>query len=75
MAVDFGALLSKEDKVQILSARIAQFANEGWQHELNKKSAEALGQEEAVAASEAAIATIASAIEAHQAELAAVEAE
>ena len=69
MAIDFGALLSAEEKEAILKARIAQFANEGWQHELNKKAAEALGNEEAVAASEAAILTIGAAIEAHQAEL------
>jgi len=74
MSIDFGALLSPEEKRQILEARIAGFAHEGWQHELNKKAAEALGQEEAVAASEAAIATISAAIATHQAELASLPA-
>lgn len=66
MAIDFGQLLSNDQKRAIIEARIAQFANEGYQHTLNKATATS---EEQLAAADEAIAIISSAIEAHQAEL------
>lgn len=73
MSVDFGAFLSLEEKKSLLEQRIKQFAAEGWQHQLNKAAFEANGDTDAVAATDAAIATISAAIEAHQAELALLE--
>lgn len=66
MSIDFGALLTTEQKRAILEARIAQFANEGYQHTLNKAAATT---PEAIAQADEAIAIIAAAIEAHQVEL------
>jgi len=68
--IDFGSLLSSEQKREIIQSRIAQFANEGYQHQLNKASAIS---EEQIAVSEEAITIISAAIEAHQAELEALE--
>jgi len=68
--IDFGSLLSTEQKRSLLEQRIQQFAAEGWQHQLNRNAAESLGDTDLVAASDDAIAKISSAIEVHQAELA-----
>jgi len=75
MAIDFSTLLTTEQKRSVLTARVEQFANEGYQHTLNKQISESVGDAEGVAASDAAIATISAAIEIHQAELAALPAE
>jgi hypothetical protein len=62
--------VSNEHKAELLTQRIAALNLEGYQHELNKKSAEALGNSEVVAQSDEAIAIIESAIAVHEAELA-----
>jgi hypothetical protein len=59
-----------EAKFQMLTQRIEALNLEGYQHELNRKSAEALNNEQLVQESSAAIATIQSAIAVHEAELA-----
>ena len=69
MAIDFGSLLTNEQKREILEARIAAFANEGYQHELNKATAASMGNTEGIAGSDEAIATLTAAIEAHRTEL------
>jgi hypothetical protein len=74
MAIDFGSLLSNDQKREILEARIASFANEGYQHELNKATAASLGNEEGVTSADEAIATLSAAISAHQTELSALPA-
>lgn len=61
--------VSNETKIALLNQRIEALNLEGYQHELNKKSAEALGNEEVVAQSEQAIAIIESAIQVHEQEL------
>lgn len=61
--------IDPEVKTQILTERIKQFNIEGYQHEINKKTAEALGNPEGVAAADAAIAQIEAAIAIHEAEL------
>jgi len=61
--------VSPEIKQQLLSERIAQLNLEGYQNELNLKSAEALGNQEVVDQATANIAVIKSAIEVHEAEL------
>jgi hypothetical protein len=62
--------VSYEAKLQMLTQRIEALNLEGYQHELNKKSAEALNNEQVVEQSAAAIVTIQSAIAVHEAELA-----
>lgn len=61
--------VSKEAKLALLTQRIEALNLEGYQHELNKKSAEALGNEDVVAQSEQAIIVIESAIAVHKTEL------
>ena len=55
--------VSKELKTQLLTERIAQLNLEGYQHELNKAAAEAIGNDQAVQEAENAIAIIVTAIE------------
>lgn len=69
MAIDFGTLLTEDQKRQLLEQRIQQFAAEGWQHQLNKVIAEKTGNEESIKVADEAIAIIADAISVNQAEL------
>lgn len=49
-------------KAQLLTERIQQLNLEGYQHELNRKTAEALGNQEAIDQADAAIVIIEQAI-------------
>jgi hypothetical protein len=62
--------VSNEVKAQLLQDRISALNLEGYQNELNLKSAEALGNQEVADQASANIAVIASAIEVHEQELA-----
>jgi hypothetical protein len=66
--MDYSALLTNEQKRSILTARIEQFASEGFQHTLNREVAK--DNLEAVLAADEALAILDSAIAVHQAELA-----
>ena len=70
MAIDFGALLSDDQKRSMLEQSIQQLALQGYQHELNLKTAEALGSEEGVAASTEYLAQVEATLLVHQAALA-----
>lgn len=70
MAIDYSALLSDDQKKSILEARIQQFANEAYQHSLNKQIAETSNNEEGIKAADEALAILDTAIEVHQEELA-----
>jgi hypothetical protein len=61
--------VSPEVKQQLLADRIQALNLEGYQNELNLKSAEALGNQEVIDQATANIAVIVSAIEVHTAEL------
>lgn len=61
--------VSKEIKEQLLTERLQALNLEGYQNELNLKSAEALGNQEVIDQATANIAVIKSAIEVHTAEL------
>jgi hypothetical protein len=74
MAIDYAALLTDEQKRGILNNRIAQFAAEAYQHNLNKQTCESLGDADGVAAADKALLVLEAAIATHQAELAAVPA-
>ena len=62
--------VSNEAKAQLLTDRIQALNLEGYQNELNLKSAEALGNQEVVDQAKANIAIIESAIAVHETELA-----
>jgi hypothetical protein len=62
--------VSNEVKVQLLTERLQALNLEGYQNELNLKSAEALGNQEVVDQAKANIAVIVSAIAVHEQELA-----
>jgi hypothetical protein len=59
-----------EIKEQLIAERLQALNLEGYQHELNKKAAEAVGNVEAVAQADEAITIIKQAIAVHEAELA-----
>ena len=69
MAIDFGALLTPEQKQELLTQRIAQFASEAYQHELNRQIAETVQDQPAIEQAESALVTLETAINVHQAEL------
>ena len=64
--------VSPEVKAQLLTERIQALNLEGYQNELNLKSAEALGNQEVIDQTTANIAVIKSAIEVHEQELASI---
>ena len=66
--MDYSSLLSNDQKRSILEQRIAQFASEAYQHELNKEVAK--DNAEAVLAADEALAILDNAITVHQDELA-----
>ena len=61
--------IAPELKAQILNERLQALNLEGYQNELNLKSAEALGNDEVIAQAQANIDVINSAIEVHTTEL------
>ena len=69
--MDYSSLLSNDQKKSILEQRIAQFASEAYQHELNKEVA--AGNPEAIQAADDALAILDIAITVHQEELAKLE--
>jgi hypothetical protein len=69
MSIDYSALLTVEQKREILSQRISQFASEVYQHELNKKAATNAGIEENSDAVEKNLTLLKSAIDTYKAEL------
>ena len=75
MTIDYSSLLTDEQKRNVLTQRIAQFASEAWQHELNKKTCEQLEDEAGVENAENALTVLDAAISVHQAELAEIPAE
>jgi hypothetical protein len=62
--------VSPEVKAQLLAERIQALNLEGYQNELNLKSAQALGNQEVIDQAQANIAVIVSAIAVHETELA-----
>jgi uncharacterized protein with FMN-binding domain len=61
--------VTPEVKAQLLTERITALNLEGYQNELNLKSAQALGNDEVIAQAQANIDVIVSAIEVHTQEL------
>jgi flagellar biosynthesis chaperone FliJ len=62
-------MLSAEQKRQLLQGRIAQFAGEAYQYELNLKTAEQVGSEEQIETIKKSIEVLETAIKVHQDEL------
>lgn len=75
MSIDYASLLTDEQKRNILTQRVSQFAAEAYQHSLNKTTCESLNDEEGVANADKALAILEAAIATHQAELAGLPAE
>jgi len=73
MALDYSALLTDEQKRNILEQRITNFAADAYANFINKKSADALGDTDAAATAQTNIDTLTKAIEVHQEELARLE--
>ena len=73
MSIDYSALLTDEQKKNILSQRISQFAAEAWQHELNKQTCVQLGDEAGIQSADNALSVLGAALAVHQAELASLE--
>ena len=69
MAIDFNNLLSADQKRDLLTQRIQQFATEAYQHELNRQIATSVNDAQAVEQAEAALVTLETAIGVHQVEL------
>lgn len=69
MAIDFRTLVPAEQRKALLEQNINAWALDGYAHQVNKANAEAIGDLEAVANAEAAMATIEVAITNAQAEL------
>lgn len=68
--MDYAALLSDDQKKSILEQRVAQFAAEAYQHDINKKMAIAAGNDEGIKSSDDALVILEAAIVVHQEELA-----
>lgn len=69
MAIDYSALLTEDQKKSILEQRLAQFAAEAYQHEINKTVAAATDNADGVKAAEDALVILDKAIEIHKVEL------
>lgn len=75
MSIDYASLLTDEQKRNILTQRVSQFATEAYQHTLNKTTCESLGDAAGIEAADKALAVLEAAIATHQAEIAALSAE
>jgi hypothetical protein len=75
MSVNYDAILTNEQKRNIVTQRIAQFAAEAYQFSLNKKTAEKLGSEEQMEQIDKQIELIEAAIVIHEEELATIPVE
>lgn len=73
MSIDYSSILTVEQKKNILSQRIGQFAAEAWQHELNKQTCVQLGDEAGIQSADNALSILEAAIGVHQTELASLE--
>jgi hypothetical protein len=67
--MDYSTLLTDEQKKSILESRIAQFATEAYQHEINLRVAKSLKNDEGIENAEKSLVILESAIVEHQAEL------
>jgi hypothetical protein len=69
MSIDYNALLTSDQKRQILEARLAQFASEAYQVTLNLATAEKLGNQEQIDKVKSNLNLLETAIVVHQEEL------
>lgn len=69
MTIDYGSMLTAEQKRTIVQQRIAQFAAEAYQHTLNKQTCLSLEDTAGVEAADKSLEILEAAIAVHQAEL------
>ena len=70
MSINFDSILSPNEKRQIIEKRVAQFASDAYQYQLNLKTAEVIGSEEQTEAIRKSLSVLETAIKIHQDELA-----
>lgn len=75
MSINYEDLLSIEQRRNILTQRIQQFATEAWQHEINKQTCELTGDTSGIQAADDALTIINSSIKIYQDKLAELEVE
>lgn len=73
MSIDFDAILTNEQKAEIVQQRITQFTAEAYQHTLNLKTAESLGSTEQIEGIKKNLIILEEAIKVHQNELATLQ--
>lgn len=64
--MDLNKYLTPEQQAALKQQRLEQFAAEAFQHQINRQIAERIGDQEAVAAADAALATLTIAIEEYE---------
>jgi hypothetical protein len=69
MSIDYSNILSAEQKTEILTARILQFARDAYQYKLNLKAARLIGSEDQIEKIEKSLEVLEAAISVHQEEL------
>ncbi len=69
MTMDFVALLTPEERREVLLKRIAQLASQGYQHSLNKDAANRNGRADLMAEADQAISEIENTIRVYQDQL------
>ena len=69
MTIDFAALLPIEERREVITKRIQQLADEGYQHKINRLAAQRNGKPELVTEADTAIREIETVIQTYQEEL------
>jgi hypothetical protein len=69
MSIDYSNILSTEQKREILTARVLQFARDAYQYDLNLKAAKLIGSEDQIEKIEKSLEVLEAAISVHQKEL------
>lgn len=64
--MDLNKYLSPDQQAALKQQRLEQFAAEAFQHQINRQIAERIGDTEAIAAADAALATLTIAIEEYE---------
>jgi hypothetical protein len=73
MSLDFGSMLTTEQKVDIINQRITQFASEAYQLQLNRQSAEKLDRQDQIEIIDSNLKLLEAAVILHREELATLQ--
>lgn len=75
MTIDYNSLLSAEEKTGIINQRLKQIANEVYQQEMNRRTCEAIGDEQGIEAIDKSLKALEAAYSVHKDELATLQGE